>query len=153
MPLSDGQYLILTDDEWLLLSDEDFIISSGILSGVLDGDTYQSIAVSYGNARSQILGSKQFLFDAVYLIVLIDETQPEVDLLSTFWDTYNINTDSLNAPTLMLSSVRAINQHVISKGGYESIDEYLLVNGVMVPQEWAEMSEAAGFEISEEYWI
>lgn len=116
---------------------------------VIQQDEYRDIAVTFANARSNQLSAKDFIFDAVYVIVLLQSIQPEVDLLSTFWDTYQINSDTLQAPTLMLSAVRELNQHVLFEGGYEDIDSYLEENGTLVPQEWADLSDAAGFTISD----
>ena len=123
MPLSDGEYLVLTDDEWLILSDDDYIILAGVLLGVLSGDDYQEIAFAYGSARGNLLGSKDFLYDAVYTVVMTHQAQTETDLLSSFWDTYSINFDSYSSSESMLPAVRVINKHVVSKGGYESIDQ------------------------------
>ena len=116
---------------------------------IITQEDYRDIAIAYANARDQVLGAKQFLYDAVYIIVLMQQVQPEVDLLSTFWDTYQINTNTLQAPTLLLSAVRSINQHVLRNGGYDDIDAFLTHGeGVMVPQRWADLSSAAGFPIS-----
>ena len=116
---------------------------------VISQDDYREIAVAYGNARTQVLGAKQFLFDAVYTIVLLDQVQPEVDLLSVFWDTYSINLDTLQAPTLLLSAVRSINQHVLREGGFADIDTYLEDGaGILVPQTWADLCDAGGFPIA-----
>lgn len=119
------------------------------MASLISQEDYRDIAISYANARDQFLGAKQFLFDAVYTIVLFDNIQPSVDLLSTFWDAYNINLDTINAPTLLISSVRAINQHVLREGGYSDIDAFLVAgDGVLVPQTWADLSATAGYTIS-----
>lgn len=116
---------------------------------VISQEDYRDIAIAYANARDQVLEAKQFLFDAVYIIVLFDEIQPSVDLLSTFWDTYNINLDTLNAPTLLISAIRAINQHVLQEGGFDDLDAFLVHgDGILVPQRWADLCSAAGYTIS-----
>ena len=116
---------------------------------VISGEDYRDIAVAYANAREQILGAKQYLFDAVYLIVLLQSIRPEVDLLNTFWDSYNLNTASLQAPTLLLSAVRALNSHVLDQSGHDSIDNFLIGHSVTVPQAWADLSASAGYTITE----
>lgn len=120
---------------------------------VIKGNDYLQIAEAYANARNEVLSAKQFLYDAVYLIVLLDEIEPEVDLLSDFWDTYNINLDTLEAPTLLLSAVRSLNNHVLIAGNYATVDAYLASESVTVPQTWADLSAEAGFTISSSYIV
>jgi hypothetical protein len=118
---------------------------------VIEGNDYRDLAVAFANARDQILGARQYLFDAVYLVVLLQSILPEVDLLNVFWDTYNINLDTLESPTLMMSAVRALNQHAIVEGGFSSIDGYLQYAGITVPQTWADLSQDAGYTIDDAY--
>lgn len=118
---------------------------------VISQQDYLSIAVAYANARDQVLGAKDYLFDAVYLIVLFDEIKPSVDLLSVFYDAYSINTETLRAPTLFLSAVRALNQHVLLEGNFANVDAFLEQgSGILVPQSWADLCASAGFTISQD---
>ncbi len=118
---------------------------------VISGTDYRAIAEDYASSRISNLAAKDGLYDAVYLIVLLNTLQPEVDLLSTFWDAYNIQLDTLTSPTLYLSAVRALNNHVLTRGGYTDIDDYLQHEGVTVPQAWADLSSEAGYPISNTY--
>jgi len=118
---------------------------------VISGAGYRDLAVAFANARETVLSSKQFLFDAVYLIVLLQSIKPEVDLLKTFWDTYNINIDTLQSPTLLLGAVRELNNHVLVEGGYANVDQYLEAKQITVPLYWARLSAEAGYTISEQY--
>jgi len=118
---------------------------------VIQGSDYSEIAQAYADSRDSILGGKQGLYDAVYLVVLLNVIKPEVDLLSTFWDTYQVQLDTLNTSTLFLSAVRALNQHVLIEGGFATIDAYLLAAGITVPQTWADLSASAGYTISDTY--
>lgn len=114
---------------------------------VIAGTDYLDIATAYANARDQIIAAKDFFFDAVYIIVLLNEIKPEVDLLNDFWDSYNLNIDTLEAVTLFLAAVRSINSHVVFEGGFATVDEYLVSEGILVPQTWADLSAEAGFTI------
>lgn len=116
---------------------------------VITGTDYRDLAVAYSNARDTTLGAKQYLFDSVYLVVLLQSIQPEVDLLEPFWDSYTLNSASLQAPTLLMGAVRALNSHVLSAGGYETVDAYLVAEGITVPQTWADLSAQAGYTITE----
>lgn len=120
---------------------------------VISGSDYRAIAEDYASSRTSNLAAKDGLYDAVYLIVLLNAIQPEVDLLNTFWDAYNIQLDTLESPTLYLSAVRALNQHVLTRGGYTSVDDFLSHEGQTVPQAWADLSADAGYPISAPYII
>ena len=115
---------------------------------VISDTDYLDIANYYANARDQIIGAKEFLFDAVYKIVMLQEITPEVELLNTYWDSYLINTDVLESDVLQLSAVRALNLHILNNTDYVSIDAYLTGEGFQVPQAWADLSAASGFPIS-----
>lgn len=114
---------------------------------VITGSDYLDIATSYANAREQVLGAKDFFFDAVYIIVQLNVIQPEVDLLIDFWQTYLINVDVLERVTLFLAAVRSLQNHVLFEGGFDSVDGYLESEGIKVPAAFAELSEQAGFAI------
>jgi hypothetical protein len=116
---------------------------------VISGSDYRRIAVEYGSARDKQLAMKQDFFDAVYIIVLLQTIIPEVDLLNRFWGTYLVNTDIIDSSEIFLSPIRVLQNHVIARGGFTSIDTYLENEGVTVPQTWADLSAAAGFTISE----
>jgi hypothetical protein len=116
---------------------------------VIAGPDYRDLTVNYANARDQIFGAKDYLFDAVYVIVQLQAIKPEVDLLNQFHDTYLINTDLLKSSTLFLAAIRTLQNHIIHEGGFATIDAYLDDQGITVPRTFAEMSADAGFTISE----
>lgn len=118
---------------------------------VITGDDYYGLAVCYANARDTIVKGSDDLFDAVYLIVMLQSLKPEIDLLKPFWDTYNLSIDQLNSTTLFLGAIRELNAHVLREGGYESIDAFLLATGQTVPATFAELSAIAGYEIAPAY--
>ncbi len=115
---------------------------------VISAADYLDLANFYANARDQILGAKDFLFDAVYEIVLLQSVTPEVELLRTFWDSYLINTNILQSDVLQLAAVRVLNQHVLSNTTYTNIDAFLSAEGIEVPQSWADLCSDAGFTVS-----
>lgn len=115
---------------------------------VISQEKYRDLAVLYANARAQILGSKDYLFDAVYEIVLLQAVQPEYDLLPVAYDTYTVNTDLLRGTSNLLQFVRSLNNHVLNNSNYATIDAYLAATSTTVPQEWADLCAIAGFTIS-----
>lgn len=117
----------------------------------ISGQDYVSLATAYASARDQQLTIKDYLFDAVYSIVLLQEIHPEVDLLNEFYDSYQVNATVLTAPQTLLQAVRRLNNHVLNRSNYSTIDNYLSGEGVTVPRRWAELCSATGFIISETY--
>lgn len=119
------------------------------MAQVISGANYVSIATSYANARNAVLSSVGYLFEAVYTIVQLDDIAPEVDLLSEFYSSYQINTDLFRSPVSFLSAVRRLNNHVLNRGGYTTVGAYLTAEGVStVPQAWIDLSDAAGYDLS-----
>lgn len=118
------------------------------MAQVIGGADYVSIATSYANARTAVLSSVSYLFEAVYTIVQLDVVEPEVDLLTEFFNSYQINADLFRSPVSFLSAVRRLNNHVLNRGGFTTVSAYLTSEGVTVPQAWADLSSAAGYDLS-----
>jgi len=112
------------------------------------GSEYRKIAVEYATARDKHLAMKQDFFDAVYIIVQLQSIVPEVDLLTQFWGAYQVNSDTINTSEMFLSSIRTLQSHVVSRGGFDNIDQYLVAEGITVPQTWADLSTGVGYAIS-----
>jgi len=117
------------------------------MASVISVSNYETIATQYANARTSVLASVDYLFDAVYTIVQLDEIEPEVDLLTEFWNSYQINSDLFRNPVSFLSAVRRINNHVINRSSYTTLDAWLAGEAGTVPQAWATLSAAAGYTI------
>lgn len=113
----------------------------------ISGPSYVAIATAYSNARNQQLTVKDYLFDAVYEIVMLQEIIPEVDLLVEFYNSYQVNTTLFSAPQTLLSAVRKLNNHVLNRSSYTNLDDYLEGEGVTVPEQWADLCSSAGFPI------
>tara|TARA_B100000614_G_scaffold262909_1_gene300820 strand:+ start:297900 stop:298274 length:375 start_codon:yes stop_codon:yes gene_type:complete len=118
------------------------------MANVINGTDYLAVATNYANARSRVVSAVSYLFEAVYQIVLLQEIIPEVDLLSEFYNSYLINNDTLKSPVNFLPSVKALNNHVLSRSTATTLDAYLDDEGITVPQQWATLSASAGFSIS-----
>ena len=118
---------------------------------VISGTDYRAIADDYAAARNLSLDTRDYLFDAVYKIVLLQVIMPEVDLLQVFWDSYLVNAPVYAAALNLLAAVKALQSHVLTRGNYTSVDQYLAAEGIQVPAAWADMSDDAGFTISAPY--
>lgn len=118
--------------------------------------TYQNIADDYDIAREQMLRSNSNLSDSVQRIVDLtgdDARQPEVDLLNVFNGVYLSTRDTFSSTASYLSSVRTINNHIITEGGFSDLDDYA-ANGdsapFTFPYFWADLCIDAGYSISSE---
>ena len=120
------------------------------MANVISGTDYSTIATSYANARDRVVSAVDYLFEAVYQIVLLQSVVPEVDLLSEFFNSYQINNEALRSSVNFLPAVRSLNNHVLRESDETSINDYLQSEGVTVPPTWASLSQAVGFSISED---
>lgn len=122
-------------------------------NNVISGTDYLAIATYYASARVANIGSVDYLYDAVYKIVLSDNVYPTIDLINEFWTSYQINTDIYRSPTTYLSAVRAINNHVINRSGsaVTDLNDYLAEANVQVPMAWAELCKITGVLVCRQY--
>jgi hypothetical protein len=123
---------------------------------VISGTDYKKLADKYAVARTNVIGSAEYLFDAVYDVVMLQSLQPEVDLLSEFYNSYLVNANLWKAPSSLLSAVKTLNNHVIRRGNYASLNDYFAAEVIIdptftVPVAWAELCEIAGFTIDPIY--
>lgn len=119
------------------------------MAQVISQTEYRNIALDYAAAYERFLEPSDFLYDAVYRVALLQVVIPEVDLINPFYDAYNIRFRTSDIPGSMIDAVRAINDHVIQRGGYDDVDAYLdSGSGITVPAAWATLSSLAGFTIS-----
>jgi hypothetical protein len=109
---------------------------------------YVLIATYLSNVRTLLDQVSPYLFDAADTIVKSDDFEPTIDLINPFYNTYLSQTSTLDSNAPYLNVVRALNNHVIRRGGYSNIDAFLETDGSKVPDNWADMSAEAGFTIS-----
>ena len=109
---------------------------------------YRNLADQLADARDSMASISTYALDAVYDVVMLQDVDQEIDLLYEFWDTYVLSTESFGIPSSLLTAVRALQKHVLVRGGYDDIDDYLTDVGGTVPQSFADMSEAAGYPVT-----
>lgn len=117
---------------------------------------YKTLADYYASAREKVLLVKDDLFDAVYSVVQYDELLPTVDLVGPFYDSYLLSANEFRTPASLLEAVRALNSHVLSRGNYDDINEYLWANSAGDPGNklditWQTLSTEAGYPIEDTY--
>lgn len=120
------------------------------MSNVISGGTYKVLADYYSTARDADTTKVTNLYDAVYYIVQLDETYPEVDLLNSFWQTYLGIQNSATPSAPYLTAVRALNSHVLVRGTEDTLDLWLAANGLtgQLTATWKTLSSDAGYPIT-----
>lgn len=116
------------------------------MANVISGTDYAAIANYYANSRTANINSVNYLYDAVYTVVLNTDIYPTLDLISEFWNSYTINDSIFRASGSYLGAVVAINSHVLNRSAttITTINDYLLEEGVTVPMGWAELCKLTG---------
>lgn len=119
------------------------------MANVISGADYLAIAQYYATARSRMVDTVQYFWNAVYRVVLLDDIQPSIDLLGEYYASYLLNEGKMLQTSGFDAAVRAMQQHVARSHASGTVDGYLAAEVPSgVPQEWADLSAAAGFSIS-----
>lgn len=109
---------------------------------------FRALSDDLAAARDSTLLVAAECFDAVYKVVLLQDIQQEVDMLDDFWETYLLNADTFETPSTLLGAVRSMDQHVLKRSDFTTIDQYLINKGGTVSQTFADLSSAAGYPIT-----
>jgi len=115
--------------------------------GVISRADYISIADDIACSRLSVLNGTTQLYDAVTTVVLSQDIDVEVDLLMPFWESYQITLSNNTIPTHLLSATSVLQQHIIDNTSYTDINDWLRAENILVPETFAEISEAAGWPI------
>ena len=126
---------------------------------VISGQDYYDIASYYASAMDRLDEVSEDLWDAVYEVVMLQVVDPEVDLLNQFYSAYQINSNITTARSTYLAPVRTIQNHVIFRSDpnyVQNVNDYIWLNvvqplGLLIPEQWAELSRRAGFPIDDSY--
>ena len=110
---------------------------------------YVNIAENYSSAKQALESIKDLAYDAVYDIAALTDVVPTFDLISAFYDAYLENSELSSNNATFLDAVRDLNNHILNRSSFSTLDAYLQDTGDTVPQEWADLSAAAGFTITE----
>ena len=121
--------------------------------------SYMAIADDYATAASGIEGISANYYNAAYEIVILSSFDPNLDLLSPFYNAYLASASVYeNIPVAAISAVGELQRHILSKARdnvnnaqFTSIDAWMAERAVTVPQEFADISNLAGYTISSTY--
>ena len=122
---------------------------------VITNTVFSSIADEIGQARILQLSVDDHIYNAVVDIVNLQEAylDVEVDLLSEFWQSYQISLAEALVPAYMLSDISVLHQHVMDRAvdgagdKYTDLNDWLRDESVHVYETYADMSEEAGWPI------
>jgi hypothetical protein len=127
---------------------------------IISHDDYKKIADQYAGIMNDYGTTQSQLYAAVEYIVLLQVVNPEVDLLTPFWNAYLSVSNTAMAfarNSMMIDAVRALNNHILNydnaasiNTAYDTIDKYLadstgqgssMANALQ--QTWADLSQEA----------
>lgn len=116
---------------------------------------YKNIADFYANAQTVASGAISYYYEAAEEILLLDDFDPEVDLLVPFYNAYLTSTNIyVSAPLSAVTAVATLQRHILSKATqsdgtrYTSISSWITDNGFQVEPEFAAMSTSAGYTLT-----
>lgn len=120
------------------------------MSAVINPEAYQNLANTYASLMNSLVARDVALYEAVLKVCDIHTGDGEVkiDLLKDFVNVYTENIRQNESS--LLPAVRRLNNHVTQRNKFPSLDSYLRINNVQVPQEWADLCAASGVTIAED---
>ncbi len=120
---------------------------------VIGGDDYYTIATKFSEAyNGQLLLIDKF-YEAVQALKCLDDIEVTVDLLGEFHTAYTLNKSRLESTQSFEAAVLRLQQHVARESG-QSLPDWIEenikdagVNAGGIPEGWAILSKAVGFDI------
>jgi hypothetical protein len=119
------------------------------MSNLITRTEYATISQNLASALESIELAKDFAYDNVYTLVISDNIVVTYDLHNTFYEDYQKAILLSNTNATFLNGVRALQRHVLSKGGYGTVNDFLddQEPPLTVPSKFATISILAGFNI------
>ena len=120
---------------------------------VIGGSDYLAIANAYANIKKSMDLMAGFAYAAVDTVVYLNSVVPTVDLVDTFYSTYQQVQTGSSSPTSLLGAVGALQSHVMKRYKVTDINVYLgdHLGGRKVCTEWQILSGLAGYAIDNVY--
>lgn len=122
----------------------------------INSTSYDAIAHDYAAAGAAVVDLSQYYYDAAYEVLILSVFDPELDILQPFYNAYLASAGVYqNIPAAAIGAVASLQGHVLNRARkidgtkYTDIDEWLVAQGMTVPQEFADISAKAGFTITQ----
>ena len=123
--------------------------------------SYLAIADDYDAAIAALDGIDQHYYDAAYEILILSVFDPELDLLQPFYNAYLATNALYVAPISAVTAIAELQRHVLNRARdangnkYANIDAWYAADAGTftnaLPQNFADVSQQAGFTISSTY--
>ena len=135
---------------------------------VISVTDYKALITDYQTALAQIVGVSDNYFNAASKVLLLDSFNPELDLLSPFYNAYLTALVSYAAqPQSVVNAVRSLQNHILSQGRdndtalqFTTVNDYYADNPAsfsttpgleFFTAEFAALSQQAGHAIDDTY--
>jgi len=90
---------------------------------------YQNITGFYSEAQGQVVGLADYYYDAAVEILLINEFEPELDLLEPFYNAYvSAQSAYVTPPVAVVNAVGALQRHVLNRARTEADAAFTNIN-------------------------
>jgi len=117
--------------------------------------SYLAIADDYAAGYAGIEGLPQHYYDAAYEVLILSVFDPELDLLRPFYNAYLSSAgEYANIPIAAISAVTQLQAHILARAEtaagarYTDINDWYSDKGICVPQDFATISQSAGFTVT-----
>lgn len=126
---------------------------------VINTDRYGEITDLYASAIRQMAGVADYYLQAATIVLLLDDFAPELDLLKPFYQAYlNATTAYSGYSSGVVDAVRSLQAHVLSNAidpatttYYTDVNDWYDDESLTVEQEFADISQVAGYTIESAY--
>jgi len=97
--------------------------------GAIKVDNYRNITGFYDGAQGRLEGVADYYYNAALEIVLLQEFDPEIDLLVPFYQAY-LAADSAytNPPTAVITAVAALQVHILNRARTDASERFASIN-------------------------
>ena len=121
---------------------------------VINADKYKQISDNIATAKAQLKLAVTEMYSAVYSIALLDDITQSVDLLQPLFTVYQLTDNAFSRTSLFDGAVLALNNHVLRRGGYSTLDLFLATgvgDGVILLPEFWDLCNKLGYNVSAAY--
>jgi len=136
-------------------------------------ENYQNISDFYTEAQLQTVGLADYYYNAAVEVLLLNDFEPELDLLEPFYNAYvSAQSAFLTPPTAIINAVGALQRHVLNRArttasvAFTNINSWIDANAIngyltatvgregdvndsfQLTSQFANLSNQSGFTIS-----
>lgn len=123
---------------------------------VINADRYKLISDNIATAKAQLKLAVTEMYNAVYVVALLDDVVQSVDLLQPLFTVYQLTDNAFSRTSLFDGAVLALNNHVLRRGGYTTLDAFLAQSSgtgddiILLPEFW-DLCNKLGYNVSATY--